>query len=231
MPRHAAPMALLAEPVPGVHVVDTVARCAVVTGDRTVLVDAGDDADATRLLEALERLKLGPGDLDAVVVTHCHPDHVLGLAAVCDAYDAEVAAHAAEAAYVAKEAVPEGPPDLDVTGHTAVPVDVELADGETYAGLEVVHTPGHTPGHIVLRDADRGVVIAGDALQADPDYGPIYDGLALGPMDDRLNLDPDQHRASIRKLAGLDFDTLVLGHGDPIVGDAAARVRELADAL
>lgn len=224
-------MALLAEPIPGVHVVDTVAHCVVVTGDQTVLVDAGDDADATRLLEALKRLELGPGDLDAIIVTHCHPDHVLGLAAVCHAFDAEVAVHAAEAAYVSKEAVPEGPPDLDVTGHRAVPVDVELADGETYAGLEVVHTPGHTPGHIVLYDADRDVVIAGDALQADPEYGPIPEGCAVGPMDDRLNLDPEQHRASIRKLAGLDFDTLVLGHGDPIVGDADERVRELADAL
>lgn len=221
----------LVEPVPGVHVVDTVAHCVVVTGRRTVLVDTSDDPGASRVLDALRELKIGPGDLDAVVVTHTHPDHVMGLSAVRDAYPAEVAAHAAEAPFVAKERVYDGPPGPDAQTHEGVPVDVTLADGETYAGLQVVHTPGHTPGHIVLLDADRGVLIAGDALQADPAYGPIPEGQTLGPMHDRLNLDPAEHRASIRRLAELDFDTLVLGHGDPVVGGAAERVRELARVL
>jgi hypothetical protein len=50
-------------------------------------------------------------------------------------------------------------------------------------------------------------------------------------MDDRYNVDPKQHRESIKKLATFDFENLVMGHGGPILGDAAKRVRDLASRL
>lgn len=224
-------MPAIIEPVPGVHVTDTVARCAILRGDHTILIDASEDPEAAGVLAALDHLEIGPSDLDGIVVTHAHPDHIVGLAAVAKRYDAAVAAHELEAPYVAKERIYEDPPALDGDAHVGVPVDVELGDGETFLGLEVVHTPGHTPGHICLLDRQRGVLFAGDGLQADPEYGPIPDGASLGPMDDALNLDPAEHRASIRKLAGVGFETLVLGHGDPVVGEAARRVAELVERL
>jgi len=53
----------------------------------------------------------------------------------------------------------------------------------------------------------------------------------LRPMDDRYNVDPKQHRESIKKLATLAFENLVMGHGTPILGGASKRVRDLAARL
>jgi len=50
-------------------------------------------------------------------------------------------------------------------------------------------------------------------------------------MDDRYNIDPKQHRQSIKKLATLHFDHAIFGHGEPIKGEASAKFAELAKRL
>jgi len=50
-------------------------------------------------------------------------------------------------------------------------------------------------------------------------------------MDDKYNVDPKKHRESIKKLAGFDFEYLVMGHGAPILGGASKKVKELAARL
>src|SRR3990170_3010042 len=89
-------------------------------------------------------------------------------------------------------------------------------------GLRVIFTPGHTRGSMSLLDETRSLLIAGDALNNE--HG-------LGPMDDQFNVDPQQHRASIKRLATLQFDTAIFGHGAPMKGGASARVTELAKRL
>jgi glyoxylase-like metal-dependent hydrolase (beta-lactamase superfamily II) len=101
-------------------------------------------------------------------------------------------------------------------------VDRHLNEGDVlpYAGgLRVIHAPGHTPGHIVLHAERRGVLFAGDALMN-----------ILGP---RLPLAAASHdmtaaRASVHRLAELEFDIALPGHGTPIVGRASEKVREWA---
>ena len=86
----------------------------------------------------------------------------------------------------------------------------------------MIFTPGHTTGSISLLDESRSLLIAGDAVSNES---------GLRPMDDRYNVDPRQHRASIKKLAGLAFENMVMGHGTPILGGASKQVNELAGRL
>lgn len=98
-----------------------------------------------------------------------------------------------------------------------------LGDGDEVMGLRIVATPGHTAGHVSVLDPAAGLLVAGDALNGDG-------GGVLGPNPE-FSSDMTAADESVRKLAELDFETVVFGHGDPVTGDAAAQVRELAAGL
>jgi len=87
----------------------------------------------------------------------------------------------------------------------------------------VIATPGHTAGHISILDTDTGLLVAGDAL--------TLDGTELTGSNPQFTADVDQAEASVRKLADLRFDTLLLGHGDPIESGADQQVAALAASL
>jgi glyoxylase-like metal-dependent hydrolase (beta-lactamase superfamily II) len=92
----------------------------------------------------------------------------------------------------------------------------DLTDGMTLdiaGGVEVVHTPGHSADHVsLLWKHDRGVLFAGDVAA-----NIMGLGYSLGYEDF------DQGRGSLRKLADLDFEVAVFGHGKPILSSASAR--------
>lgn len=217
------------EVVQGVHKFDTYANSYLVTGNRLVLVDATKDPDAKGVFQGLEKARLKPTDITTIVVTHTHPDHVTGLAALKEKTRAEVVAHEIEAPFIMRHTTYPGPPGPQK--HVAVPVDRMVKDGESFDGFTVIHTPGHTPGHMSLLDKERSLLIAGDAVCTGDDHGPIDRTLGVGPMDDNYNIDPKQHRQSIKKLAKFDFENLVCGHGPAIVGGAGKRVRDYANRL
>ncbi|MFD1512339.1 MBL fold metallo-hydrolase [Halomarina rubra] len=118
-----------------------------VTGERTVLVDPGNDFDV------VAAVREHADDLDAVVLTHTHPDHVGNLDAVVEAFDVEVWGF-----------------DPSFPG-----VDHAIADGDTFRlGDEdylALHTPGHKDDHLCLYAADRGVLFAGDLIFANGSFG------------------------------------------------------------
>jgi hydroxyacylglutathione hydrolase len=118
-----------------------------VDGERTALVDVGSGFDvvsATR--EAV-------GDLDAVVMTHTHPDHVGNLEAVVDAFDVEVWGFD-----------PEHPG-----------IDHGIADGETVPigdhDYVAMHTPGHKDDHLCFYADEPTVLFAGDLVFANGGFG------------------------------------------------------------
>ena len=94
-----------------------------------------------------------------------------------------------------------------------------VTDGQEVFGLQVVDTPGHTPGHIAVFDTDSQVLVAGDALTN------TIDGLE-GPMPEFTD-DMPTAEESIRKLAAMEPRVILLGHGPPIQRDAAAQLRRL----
>lgn len=214
----------------GVHVIDTYAHCALLVDDRVILVDTSKDAAAKAVLDYLPKARLTPRDIASVIVTHCHPDHAGGLAAVkAAAPHARVAAHEADAGPVEGQPYP-GPPTRGKVPWKGVKVDDRLRDGQRYEGLLVVHTPGHTPGSIALLDEERSLLLAGDSFTTDPTHGPDQ-AHGAGTMDDTYNIDPKQHRESIQRLARLAFEAAVVGHGEPIRAGASRKVQELAKRL
>lgn len=209
------------ELIKGVHVIETLANCALLVDDRLVLVDTGMDPDASDVLSYLDRINYRPTDISSIVITHTHPDHVGGLATLKERSGAEVAAHRLEAEYISRAKTYPGPPGPQ--RHRAAPVDVLLEDGDRYQELLVIHTPGHTPGNIALLDGSRSLLIAGDTVMTE-------DGTP-GPMPDAYNIDPEGHRHSIKKVASYEFEALIVGHGEPLTEGSARKLRELAGRL
>ncbi|SDR06980.1 MBL fold metallo-hydrolase [Natronobacterium texcoconense] len=118
-----------------------------VDGERTVVIDTGANFDVVAAIESRV------DDLDAVVLTHTHRDHVDNLEAVKDAFDVEAWGY-----------------DASIDG-----VDHELEDGERlllgdheYVAL---HTPGHKDDHLCFYSEDTGVLFAGDLVFQNGSFG------------------------------------------------------------
>ena len=127
-----------------------------------LIVDPGDEAD--KILGALERLNIEM--VEAILITHTHFDHVGAVAPVARATSAPVYCPALETQVLANimDYVPWpgfGPFESYEADHT-------VAGGETLElaglGIDVLFTPGHSPGHVTYAIADREVVFSGDVL-------------------------------------------------------------------
>jgi glyoxylase-like metal-dependent hydrolase (beta-lactamase superfamily II) len=195
------------EVVPGLHRIDLgpVNAYLLDTGAGPVLVDTGFAGDELRILGALAELAVGPRELRAIVVTHAHPDHAGGAAALRAATGAPVYLHPRDA-----ERVP-------------FPVDDDLRPGGAapyLPGVTVLGAPGRSAGQVVLRwNRHGGVLIAADAATN-------LDGLApAGHCED-----PAAAVRTFGRLHRLAVDTAVFGHGDPLVGGAGDELRRQARA-
>jgi glyoxylase-like metal-dependent hydrolase (beta-lactamase superfamily II) len=219
---------------PGIHRIptlgDLINSFVLVADDGQVtLVDCGLRGAPRRVLAGLAALGRQPGDVTTILLTHAHGDHAGGARALVDAGAAEgVDVHEDDAAYVRQgrsaplaastlgRLVSRGP----TARFDAVPVVRELHDREVLdlaGGLEVLHTPGHTPGHISLLHRSSGVLITGDALFN---------------MRSRISwpwaaacTSSARNRASARVLGEVDYDVAAFTHGPEIRRGARAAVQ------
>jgi glyoxylase-like metal-dependent hydrolase (beta-lactamase superfamily II) len=129
--------------------------------DRGLIVDPGDDAD--RILEAVSALGIG---IDAILVTHCHFDHIGAVAPVAAATRAPVYCPEIEVPVLAD--IMSFVPWPGFGPYESYDADETVAGGERLhlAGLEidVVFTPGHSPGHVTYAIPSEGVLFSGDVL-------------------------------------------------------------------
>jgi hydroxyacylglutathione hydrolase len=107
-----------------------------------------------------------------------------------------------------------------------VTIAATVSEGDELAGFEVVALPGHAPGLIGLwRAADRLALVSDCFYTLDPQTG--IPGHARVPHR-AFNMDTEQARASIRKLAALAPATAWSGHAEPLRGDVAAQLEQAA---
>jgi glyoxylase-like metal-dependent hydrolase (beta-lactamase superfamily II) len=170
------------------------------------LVDTGVAGSSDAIEASLAGLGLGWGSVGHVILTHHHNDHAGSIRTVLtSAPDAIAYAGAEDIAAVAVER------PLKAVG-----------DGDTVFDLQIVATPGHTAGSISVFDPIAGVLVAGDALRTESGLPALPGG--------QFTVDMDQARQSIVKLGGLSFETLLVGHGNPIESGASRLVAQLGGA-
>jgi glyoxylase-like metal-dependent hydrolase (beta-lactamase superfamily II) len=99
-------------------------------------------------------------------------------------------------------------------------IDDELHPGETIGPLVVIGVPGKSPGEVAFHWPARRILFVGDAVIGNPPG-------ACSLLRERVMDDPAALRTSVRRLLELDFDSLLVGDGAPIVGDARERLRAL----
>ena len=174
-----------------------------VRGGEAALVDTGVAGSGTAIQQALTDIGLDWDAVAHVILTHHHNDHQGSLPEA-------LAAAPAATAYAGAE-------DL---GAISSPREMTaVGDGHDVFGLRIVATPGHTAGSISVLDPVAGVLVAGDALRTERGR-PTLPGA-------QFTVDMDEAVRSIVKLGGLAFETLLVGHGEPIESGAAALVAEL----
>ena len=226
------------EVAPGVHALGGKkggrVRAFLLDHGELTLVDTLFEDDARGVLAALRELGRSPRDLERIVLTHAHRSHLGGVAALKRATGTTVLAHEWEADIVAGERRAQPvtlrpmqslrllPFQLGLAlgrpKHVACPVDGTIANDDAVGPLQVLHAPGHSPGHLAFFWPERGVLLAGDAIATWPELCAGWKAFTLNE---------EQHLDSLRRMAALDARVVGVGHGDAITQDAADVVRRL----
>jgi glyoxylase-like metal-dependent hydrolase (beta-lactamase superfamily II) len=184
-----------------------------IDGPTRVLIDPGHAAFFGHVEQGLREAGLEPGDLDLIVCTHGHPDHLEAVAAL-RSRSVLFALHEAEWQWIETAGRPMSA-SLGIDLERLAP-DVFLAEGELTLGgmtLQVLHTPGHSPGSICLYLPGPKVLVTGDVVFS----GGIGRTDLPGGSGERL-------KGSIERLMELEVDHLLPGHGEPVLGNEEVAV-------
>ncbi|MCG1009824.1 MBL fold metallo-hydrolase [Salinicoccus sp. ID82-1] len=203
-----------------------------------VLVDAGLTNSAEAIIKVVED-RFGEGARPgAIVLTHGHFDHVGSIIELIEHWDVPVYAHKLELPYLTGR-TPYPDPDPTVEGgmmakmssiYPKEPVDLAEnvhplpADGTVpyLPEFEWIHTPGHSDGHVSFYRASDGTLIVGDAfvtVQQDSLYKTMVQKKEIHGPPVYFTNDWEAAKASVEKLASIEPETAVFGHGKALKGE------------
>lgn len=219
-------------------------------GDTSVLIDAGLPTSIPEIEAQLGEIGLAISNIDAFVLTHQDLDHIGGLPALVElaSEGVDVVCHEAEKPFIegTKQFSRLDPETLKITldsmpeslrsemqqlvteakAYKGVTVTSTVDDGDVLpfgGGITVIHTPGHTEGHLCFYLNKSGILVAGDELD-------LIDGELFGPKHG-LSADEDEAYESIAKLTKYDIKDVLCYHGGLFTGNARERIAELANVV
>ena len=206
-----------------------------------ILVDAGMAGTLPIIKKAMEDTGVPPERLDKIIVTHQDIDHIGGIKDILDELpEVKVLAHEEDKPYIKGEkklvrvnakfmerisdlSEEEQKKVLYIFENTNAPVDITLADGEELAdcgGLVIIHTPGHTPGHICLYHKATKTLIVGDAMN-------ISEGQLVGTNNLILTEEDAKIAAvSLKKFEKYDVENVITYHGGLFNNNPNQRIKE-----
>ncbi len=214
----------------------------------TILVDAGLPGMAPQFIEAMEQVGIPFDRLTRIIVTHHDLDHIGSIPDLRRKAPnrVEVSAHADEVPYVQGERRPiKMTPEMQARMEEQmkglpeekrramkemsrawkdlkISVDRALFDGDILpycGGIQVIHTPGHTPGHICLYLTASKTLIAGDAV--------FVQEARLVPAPSFINADSSMALSSLKALARYDVENIIAYHGGLFQQDCNRRLAEI----
>ncbi len=205
-----------------------------ITNRGLALVDAGFPIDSIAIRRVLKKSMPSPSNMPlTIVATHYHGDHVGSISALQNIRDVKAVIHQDDAPFAMGDLPLEEfkvDPLRTLYYRSLWPlfkyrhfrVDLTLREGDVLdllGGLEVIHTPGHSLGSICLYQKKDKILFSGDLIRNEK-------GILEGPPP---NFTPEPWKAaeSLNRIAQLDFDILLPGHGIPILEGAGERFRSL----
>jgi glyoxylase-like metal-dependent hydrolase (beta-lactamase superfamily II) len=209
--------------------------------DNVVLVDAGIPGNLQKIKKEMEVVDVSFERLNKIIVTHQDIDHIGGIKDILvENPEVKVLAHEDDKPYIQGEekmirlnsnfmdrinALPEEErlKILDMFENASVMVNVSLTDGEELpycGGITIIHTPGHTPGHICLYHKMSKTLIVGDAMN-------IVKGQLVGPNLQNMN-DEEARDAinSLKKFTEYDIENVITYHGGLFNDNPNERIKE-----
>lgn len=170
-------------------------------GEKKILIDPGHFHLFSHVITQVELMGIDPYGVDLVLVSHFHPDHMEGVKRF---KEGTFTAIYYEEYYFLK----------DVLQQTGMPLErdfqILLKEGDLIAGdisLQIIHTPGHSPGHMCIYWPKYRALFSGDLL---------FQG-GFGRTD-IIGGDSKAIKESLERLEGLEVEILLPGHGLPLVG-------------
>jgi glyoxylase-like metal-dependent hydrolase (beta-lactamase superfamily II) len=183
-----------------------------------VLIDTGAGANLDRIEKNIRSAGFEPAQVWHIIATHCHIDHIGGLAPLVQRYGSKVIAHELDRAGIEEENSDLTAASMYGIDYQPVKVDI-LIKGEAQklqlgdVEFNFVHTPGHTPGSISpYIDTKDGRVLFGQDIH--------------GPFSPAWGSDLERWKKSMEMLLALNADILCEGHAGVYRGDKAGKYIE-----
>ena len=181
-----------------------------IKGSKTILIDPGHQHLFENVKDHLSKLTITPHDIDLVILTHGHPDHVEAVRAFTNSR-ALIALHQVELDFIRRLAPHYGA----AMGIKEFEPQILLQEGELQVGnmtFQIIHAPGHSPGSICIYWPQEKALFTGDVI--------FYQGIG---RTDLPGGDGQALKESIRRLSRLEVEHLLPGHGEAVSGGALVK--------